>query len=53
MFCILCVQHSIGGRVTVIQTCLPTTGPGALKNRDVNPPATKKVCKYIVIRRYK
>ncbi|CAI8053137.1 Protein transport protein Sec24B [Geodia barretti] len=34
--------HSIGGRVTVIQTCLPTTGPGALKNRDVNPPATKK-----------
>ena len=37
------VQHSIGGRVTVVQTCLPTLGPGALKNRDINPPATKKV----------
>ena len=36
-------QHAIGGRVTVVQACMPTIGPGALKNRDVNPPATKKV----------
>lgn len=34
----------IGGRVTVIQTCLPNSGPGALKNReDPNQRAAKEV----------
>ena len=40
---VLYTQHSIGGRVTVVQSCLPNVGPGALKNRDVTPSATKKV----------
>ena len=29
--------------MTVILSCLPDVGPGALKKRDVNPSATKKV----------
>ena len=36
-------QHPIGGRVTVLQTSIPNVGPGALKDRDVSPSATKIV----------
>lgn len=33
-----------GGRITVLQTCLPTIGPGALKSReDPNMRAAKEV----------
>lgn len=28
------LQNTIGGRVSVFQTQLPNTGPGALKNRE-------------------
>ena len=30
----VCVQTGTGGRVTVMQTTLPTVGPGALENRE-------------------
>ncbi|KAK3738631.1 hypothetical protein RRG08_006729 [Elysia crispata] len=32
-----------GGRVTVMQTCLPTVGPGALENREVSGDSGKNV----------
>ncbi|CAL1535614.1 unnamed protein product [Lymnaea stagnalis] len=32
-----------GGRITVMQTCLPTVGPGALENRDASSSAGKNV----------
>ena len=28
------LQSSVGGRITVMQTNLPTVGPGALQNRE-------------------
>ena len=33
-----------GGRVTVMQTCLPTVGPGALENREVSGDSGKVNC---------
>ncbi|GFR98794.1 SEC24 family, member A [Elysia marginata] len=32
-----------GGRITVMQTCLPTIGPGALENREVGGDSGKNV----------
>ncbi|XP_035211322.1 protein transport protein Sec24A-like isoform X2 [Stegodyphus dumicola] len=38
------LMSPVGGRVTVVQTCLPNYGPGALKNReDPNQRAAKDV----------
>ncbi|KAG8200765.1 hypothetical protein JTE90_006348 [Oedothorax gibbosus] len=38
------LMSPVGGRVTVVQTCLPNHGPGALKNReDPNQRSAKEV----------
>ncbi|XP_012934788.1 protein transport protein Sec24A [Aplysia californica] len=37
------MMSSTGGRVTVMQTCLPTVGPGALQNRDSGNTSGKNV----------
>ena len=37
------LQHPTGGRVTVLQTVLPTVGPGALESREDSNQRTSKV----------
>ncbi|XP_059177273.1 protein transport protein Sec24A-like isoform X2 [Physella acuta] len=37
------LMSATGGRITVMQTCLPTVGPGALENRDAASTAGKNV----------
>lgn len=32
----MAVQKSLGGQINIFQTCLPTIGPGILKNREDN-----------------
>ena len=38
-------QSSIGARITVMQTILPTVGPGALQNREDATHKASKVSK--------
>ncbi|XP_013073220.2 protein transport protein Sec24A-like isoform X1 [Biomphalaria glabrata] len=37
------LMSATGGRITVVQTCLPTVGPGALENRDAASSSGKTV----------